>query len=146
MPLRLRLCHAAFLLLLLIWISLNVVLLIKSFIQGHFVGSIVVLFPLNYRSDPGLWAYDFTEFICYVCFVPVLVFKKYARLVRKGFILISLLTFAYCDFVLGFLTVSDNYPVAGLLLSIIYGVVMFAGAMYVTGLLFDILRKLFSRR
>lgn len=67
--------------------------------------SIPVLFPFNYRSEPGLWAYDFTEFIVYACVIPYLVYsylKKHLFFSEKPLIFniySSLFIIAYCDFI-----------------------------------------------
>lgn len=60
-----------FLFLIVLWGLLNV-FVYKTFSYNS-MQSISVLFPFNYRSEPGLWAYDFTELIGYACIIPYLV-------------------------------------------------------------------------
>lgn len=60
-----------------LWLLLNTVLLVKS--STYEKESITILFPFNYRSDPGLWAYDLSEFICYSFVIPFLMYSYIKR-------------------------------------------------------------------
>lgn len=106
--------------------------------------SIAILFLFNYRSNPGLWAYDFTEFIGYSLVITFLIYsyiKKHILLadkldkVKAWFILLIL---AYCNFVLFFIIVSDNYSIAYLLFAIIGGIMLFQISMYITEIFISI--------
>lgn len=119
-----------------LWLLLNTVLLVKS--STYEKESITILFPFNYRSDPGLWAYDLSEFICYSFVIPFLMYsyiKRHFLLANKLNNLKSwlfLFIIAYCDFVLLYLIVSDNYDVSFFLLSTIGGLVLFLLSMHIT--------------
>ena len=126
-----------FLSLLVLWVSLNIFLPVKTF-SYHSLQSASVLFPFNYRSNPGLWAYDFTEFIGYSCVIPYLIYtymKKqvfFSEKLEKFNSCFLLFMIAYCDFTLSFLIVSDNYDVAFFLLSTIGGLALFLFSKYIT--------------
>lgn len=131
-----------FLALITLWILLNIISLVKSFSYNS-IQSVSVMFPFNYRSDPGLWAYDFSEFIVYSCFIPYLLclyFKKCLLRIRKK-VFVTILSFlAYCNFVLLFMLFSDNYDMALLLVSIIGGALIFLFAMHIAEILFSIFK------
>lgn len=126
-----------FLSLIVLWVLLNVFLFIKT-LSYNSMQSIPVLFPFNYRSEPGLWAYDFTEFIGYAFVIPYLVssyLKKYLFFSEKPLIFnicFSIFFIVYCNFILLFLIISNNNDIAFLLLSTIGGVVLFLFSMYIT--------------
>ena len=125
----------------LLWLLLHIALLIISFSQGS-IQSVFALFPFNYKSQPGLWAYDITEFIGYSCVIPYLVWTSIKRKISSSrrIAIFTPLCIAYCDFLLAFMLFSDNYDVAFFLLSIIWGLLIFLLARYVVEMIFSIFR------
>ena len=126
-----------------LWLLLNTILLIKS--STYEKESITILFPFNYRSNPGLWAYDVSEFICYTCVIPYLIYSHVKRHVLFANKLNSLnywlflLIIAYFDFVLLYLIVSNNHDVSFFLISTIGGGVLFLLSMHITEIFISML-------
>lgn len=126
-----------------LWEIINITLFVKSAGTATMKEKISVFFPFNYNDNPGLWAYDITEFSCYTLAVLLALNHLYTHrnTTQRTEACFYIAAFLYCNFVWAFLAFSCYHAVGLLLFSIIRAaaIVMISAAFF--GSVWDTIAK-----